>query len=111
MPSENASAWSMLVDLAVGAIAGAAGLLVRVANKSEPWRLKLALLWGLPSAGMLGTAGYALGGFLDLNEYGRFLFAFVFGYLGEAALHDLVLSIIRSKTGANVPTRQDKDQT
>jgi hypothetical protein len=47
----------------------------------------------------VGSAGYALGGFLEFNEYGRFLFAFVFGYLGQAALHDLAVAIIRHRTG------------
>ena len=33
------------------------------------------------------------------NTPSLFLFAFVFGYLGQAALHDLAIAIIRHRAG------------
>jgi hypothetical protein len=88
----------MLLDLALGAAAGLAGGFVRW-NNPERRRIGWCLAWELPSAALLGGAGYALGGLIELNEYGRFLFAFVFGYLGQAALHDLAVAVIRYRIG------------
>lgn len=98
MPHHNPSHWGILLELAAGAAAGLAGGFVRW-NHPERRRLGWCLAWELPSAALVGSAGYALGGLLELNEYGRFLFAFVFGYLGQAALHDLAVAVIRSRAG------------
>jgi CHASE2 domain-containing sensor protein len=98
MPQNNPSHWTILLELAAGAAAGLAGGFVRW-NQPERRRIGWCLAWELPSAALLGSAGYALGGLLDLNEYGRFLFAFVFGYLGQAALHDFAVALIRSRAG------------
>jgi hypothetical protein len=86
----------ILLELAAGAAAGLAGGFVRW-NHPERRRIGWCLAWELPSAALLGGAGYALGGLLEFNDYGRFLFAFVFGYLGQAALHDLAVAIIRHR--------------
>ncbi|MBR0675006.1 hypothetical protein GXW77_02330 [Roseomonas alkaliterrae] len=98
MPQNALSLLEVLRDLLLGAAAGLAGGFVRW-NHPERRRFGWCLAWELPSAALLGSAGYALGGFLAFNEYGRFLFAFVFGYLGQAALHDLAVAIIRHRTG------------
>ena len=98
MPQNSPSFWAMAVELAMGAAAGLAGGFVRW-NNPERRRFGWSLAWELPSAALVGSAGYALGGFLEFNEYGRFLFAFVFGYLGQAALHDLAVAVIRHRTG------------
>jgi len=98
MPQNSLGHWSMLVDLALGAVAGLAGGFVRW-NNPERRRFGWCLVWEVPSAALVGSAGYALGGLLEFNEYGRFLFAFVFGYLGQAALHDLAVAIIRHRSG------------
>lgn len=37
---------------------------------------------------------YALGGLLEVDKHGRFLFAFVFSYLGHAALRDRAVAIV-----------------
>lgn len=102
MPQNNPGLWAILIDLLMGAAAGLAGGFVRW-NNPERRRLGWCLAWELPSAALVGSAGYALGGLLELNEYGRFLFAFVFGYLGQAALHDLAVAVIRYRAG--VPPR------
>jgi hypothetical protein len=88
----------MLLDLALGAAAGLAGGFVRW-NNPERRRFGWCLVWEVLSAALLGSAGYALGGLLEFNEYGRFLFAFAFGYLGQAALHDFALAVIRYRIG------------
>ena len=98
MPHHTLTLLEILRDLLFGAAAGLAGGFVRW-NNPEQRRFGWSLAWEVPSAALLGSAGYALGGFLELNEYGRFLFAFVFGYLGQAALHDLAVAIIRYRTG------------
>ncbi len=98
MSQNSIGHWSMLLDLALGAVAGLAGGFVRW-NNPERRRFGWCLVWEVPSAALLGSAGYALGGLLEFNEYGRFLFAFVFGYLGQAALHDLAVAVIRHRTG------------
>lgn len=98
MPQNNPASWSLLLDLLMGAAAGLAGGFVRW-NNPDRRRFGWCLAWELPSAALVGSAGYALGGTLELNEYGRFLFAFVFGYLGQAALHDLAVAIIRHRSG------------
>ncbi len=98
MPQNSLGHWSMLLDLALGAVAGLAGGFVRW-NNPERRRFGWCLVWEVPSAALVGSAGYALGGLLEFNEYGRFLFAFVFGYLGQAALHDLAVAVIRHRTG------------
>jgi hypothetical protein len=98
MPQNSLGHWSMLVDLAVGAAAGLAGGFVRW-NNPERRRLGWCLVWEVPSAALVGSAGYALGGTLEFNEYGRFLFAFVFGYLGQAALNDLAVALLRYRAG------------
>jgi len=92
------SSWSILLDLLMGAAAGLAGGFVRW-NNPERRRLGWCLTWELPSAALVGSAGYALGGLFELNEYGRFLFAFVFGYLGQAALHDIAVAVVRYRAG------------
>ncbi|WP_137179269.1 phage holin family protein [Roseomonas sp. AR75] len=102
MPPSNLGHWSMLLDLAVGAAAGLAGGFVRW-NNPERRRLGWCLVWEVPSAALVGSAGYALGGLLEFNEYGRFLFAFVFGYLGQAALNDLAVALLRYR--ASLPPR------
>jgi len=98
MPQNSLGHWSMLLDLALGAVAGLAGGFVRW-NNPERRRFGWCLVWEVPSAALVGSAGYALAGLLEFNEYGRFLFAFVFGYLGQAALHDLAVAVIRHRTG------------
>ncbi|MBR0670740.1 phage holin family protein [Neoroseomonas soli] len=98
MPQNALTLLEILRDLLLGAAAGLAGGFVRW-NNPERRRFGWCLAWEVPSAALVGSAGYALGGFLELNEYGRFLFAFVFGYLGQAALHDLAVAIIRHRTG------------
>lgn len=98
MPQNNPGLWAILIELATGAAAGLAGGFVRW-NNPQRQRLGWCLAWELPSAALVGSAGYALAGLLELNEYGRFLFAFVFGYLGQAALHDLTVAIIRHRSG------------
>jgi CHASE2 domain-containing sensor protein len=98
MNGQEPGGWTILAELLMGAAAGLGGGIVRW-NRPEHRRLGWRLAWELPSAALLGSAGYALGGFLDFNEYGRFLFAFVFGYLGQAAVHDLALVIIRARAG------------
>ena len=65
------SSWSILLDLLMGAAAGLAGGFVRW-NNPERRRLGWCLAWELPSAARVGSAGYALGGLFELNEYGRF---------------------------------------
>ncbi|MBS7790313.1 hypothetical protein KTR66_09915 [Roseococcus sp. SDR] len=102
MPLMNPGPWGMLFELAMGAAAGIAGGFVRW-NNPQRRRIGLCLLWELPSAALIGSAGYALAGLLELNDYGHFLFAFMFGYLGQAALHDLALAIIRSRGGIPGP--------
>jgi hypothetical protein len=92
------TAAELLLGLLSGALAGLAGGFVRW-NNPERRRFGWCLAWELPSAALVGSAGYALGGLLEFNEYGRFLFAFVFGYLGQAALHDLAVAVIRLRTG------------
>jgi hypothetical protein len=106
MPQNSLGHWSMLLDLALGAVAGLAGGFVRW-NNPERRRFGWCLVWEVPSAALVGSAGYALGGLLEFNEYGRFLFAFVFGYLGQAALHDLAVAVIRHRMG--IPP-QDRPQ-
>lgn len=108
MPQHNPSHWGILLELAAGAAAGLAGGFVRW-NNPERRRLGWCLAWELPSAALVGSAGYALGGLLELNEYGRFLFAFVFGYLGQAALHDLAVAVIRYRAG--IPPRDPPPST
>jgi hypothetical protein len=103
MPQNSLGHWSMLLDLALGAVAGLAGGFVRW-NNPERRRFGWCLVWEVPSAALVGSAGYALGGLLEFNEYGRFLFAFVFGYLGQAALHDLAVAVIRHRAG--LPPRE-----
>ncbi len=98
MPQNSLGHWSMLLELALGAVAGLAGGFVRW-NNPERRRFGWCLVWEVPSAALVGSAGYALAGLLEFNEYGRFLFAFVFGYLGQAALHDLAVAVIRHRTG------------
>jgi hypothetical protein len=98
MPQNNPGLLVILVELAMGAMAGLAGGLVRW-NNPQRRRIGWCMLWEVPSAAFIGSAGYALGGLLELNEYGRFLFAFVFGYLGQAALHDLAVAVIRLRSG------------
>ncbi len=98
MPQNDPGPWEMILGLLMGAAAGLAGGFVRW-NNPQRRRFGWCLAWELPSAALVGSAGYALGGLLEFNEYGRFLFAFVFGYLGQAALHDLALAIIRHRTG------------
>jgi hypothetical protein len=98
MPHNSPTGWGILLDLLLGGAAGLAGGFVRW-NHPERRRLGWCLVWEVPSAALVGSAGYALGGLLEFNEYGRFLFAFVFGYLGQAALHDLAVAIIRHRTG------------
>jgi CHASE2 domain-containing sensor protein len=98
MPQNNPSLWAIALELAAGALAGLAGGLVRW-NNPERRRLGWCLAWELPSAALVGSAGYALAGLLEFNEYGRFLFAFVFGYLGQAALHDLAIAVLRHRAG------------
>jgi hypothetical protein len=92
------TAAELLLSLLSGALTGLAGGFVRW-NHPERRRFGWCLAWELPSAALVGSAGYALGGFLEFNEYGRFLFAFVFGYLGQAALHDLAVAIIPHRAG------------
>jgi len=98
MPQNNPGLWAITLELAAGALAGLAGGLLRW-NNPKRRRLGWCLAWKLPSAALVGSAGYALAGLLEFNEYGRFLFAFVFGYLGQAALHDLTIAIIRQRVG------------
>lgn len=98
MPHNSPTGWGILLDLLLGGAAGLAGGFVRW-NHPERRRLGWCLVWEVPSAALVGSAGYALGGLLEFNEYGRFLFAFVFGYLGQAALQDLAVAIIRHRTG------------
>jgi hypothetical protein len=98
MPQNIQGTAELLLGLLSGALAGLAGGFVRW-NHPERRRLGLCLAWELPSAALVGSVGHALGGFLEFNEYGRFLFAFVFGYLGQAALHDLAVAVIRHRTG------------
>ena len=98
MPHNSPTGWGILLDLLLGGAAGLAGGFVRW-NHPERRRLGWCLVWEVPSAALVGSAGYALGGLLEFNEYGRFLFAFVFGYLGQAALHDLAVAIIRHRSG------------
>jgi hypothetical protein len=98
MPHNSPTGWGILLDLLLGGAAGLAGGFVRW-NHPERRRFGWCLAWEVPSASLVGSAGYALGGLLDFNEYGRFLFAFVFGYLGQAALHDLAVAILRHRTG------------
>jgi CHASE2 domain-containing sensor protein len=98
MPHSNPGQWSVLLELLTGGAAGLAGGFVRW-NHPERRRFGWCLAWELPSAALLGSGGYALAGFLDFNEYGRFLFAFVFGFLGQAALHDLAVAVLRYRAG------------
>ncbi len=98
MPQTSPDLWRIGLDLLLGAGAGLAGGFVRW-NHPERRRLGWCRAWELPSAALVGSAGYALGGLLEFNEYGRFLFAFVFGCLGQAALHDLAVAIIRHRAG------------
>jgi hypothetical protein len=98
MPQNSQSLWVVAVELAMGAAAGLAGGFVRW-NHPERRRLGWRLAREVPSAALVGSAGYALAGLLEFNEYGRFLFAFVFGYLGQAALHDLAVAILRHRSG------------
>ena len=102
MPQSNPGTWSMLLDLGMGAAAGLAGGFVRW-NNPDRRRFGWCLVWEVPSAALVGSAGYSLGGFLEFNEYGRFLFAFVFGYLGQAALHDLAVAVLRHRAGLPPP--------
>lgn len=99
----NPGPWSMVIELAAGAAAGLAGGFVRW-NNPERRRVGICLLWELPSAALIGSAGYAFAGMLELNDYGHFLLAFMFGYLGHAALHDLALTIIRARSGISAST-------
>jgi hypothetical protein len=94
MPQNNPGILVVLLEIIVGMAAGLAGGLVRW-NHPERRRIGWCLAWELPSAALVGTGGYSLGGMLEFNEYGRFLFAFVFGYLGQAALQDLAVALIR----------------
>jgi hypothetical protein len=98
MPQNVQDLLEVVLGLLYGAIAGLAGGFVRW-NHPMRRRFGWSLAWELPSAALVGSAGYALGGLLEFNEYGRFLFAFVFGYLGQAALHDLAVAILRHRTG------------
>jgi hypothetical protein len=75
------------------------GLVARHAATPPRTCLGGSRLWEAPSAALEGSAGYALGGLLYLNEYGRFLFAFVLGYLDQAALHDLAVAVLRHRAG------------
>jgi hypothetical protein len=103
MSQHNPGHWVILLELVTGAAAGLAGGLVRW-NHPQRRRFGWCLAWELPSAALVGSAGYALGGLLEFNEYGRSLFAFVFGFLGQAALHDLAVAIIRQRAG--LPPRE-----
>ncbi|PWS34561.1 hypothetical protein DFH01_23750 [Falsiroseomonas bella] len=98
MPHSSPTGWAILLDLLLGGAAGLAGGFVRW-NNPERRRLGWCLVWEVPSAALVGSAGYALGGLLEFNEYGRFLFAFVFGYLGQAALNDLAVALLRHRAG------------
>ena len=84
MPHNSPTGWVILLDLLLGGAAGLAGGFVRW-NHPERRRLGWCLVWEVPSAALVGSAGYALGGLLEFNEYGRFLFAFVFGYPSGSA--------------------------
>ena len=75
MPQNALTLLEILRDLLLGAAAGLAGGFVRW-NNPERRRFGWCLAWEVPSAALVGSAGYALGGFLEFNEYGRFLFAF-----------------------------------
>lgn len=105
MPQNNPNLWATALELAAGAAAGLAGGFLRW-NNPERRRFHWCLAWELPSAALVGSAGYALAGFLEVNEYGRFLFAFVFGYLGQAALHDLAIAVLRHRAG--LPPGKDR---
>jgi hypothetical protein len=90
--------WDVAKELAIfGGLAGAAGAAVRFANPQRR-RLGKCILWELPSAALIGMAGYATAtGVFELNEYGRFLLGFAAGYLGHAAVHDLVMAILTAR--------------
>jgi hypothetical protein len=90
--------WDVAKELAIfGGLAGAAGAAVRFANPQRR-RLGKCVLWELPSAALIGMAGYATAkGLFELNEYGRFLLGFAAGYLGHAAVHDLVMAILTTR--------------
>ncbi len=98
MPQNMQDLLEVLLGLLSGAVAGLAGGFVRW-NNPQRRRFGWCLAWEVPSAALVGSAGYALAGLLEFNEYGRFLFAFVFGYLGQAALHDLAVAVVRHRTG------------
>jgi hypothetical protein len=86
--------WVQIAELfSAGALAGVAGAVARIAHPRRR-RLGKCVLWEFPSACLLGSAGFALGGLLEFNEYGRFLIGMAFGYLGVAAIHDLVVSLV-----------------
>jgi hypothetical protein len=103
MPQNMQDLLEVLLGLLSGAIAGLAGGFVRW-NNPQRRRFGWCLAWEVPSAALVGSAGYALAGLLEFNEYGRFLFAFVFGYLGQAALHDLAVAVVRHRAG--LPPRE-----
>lgn len=84
----NPGVWSLIIELLSGALIGVLGSFLRWTSP-ENRRFSWALLYELPAAALLGSAGFALAAMLDLNGYGQFLFAFMFGYVGQAALTDL----------------------
>mgnify|MGYP005860980239 CR=1 FL=1 len=97
MPQNSPSLWVVAVELAMGD--GRARRRLRALAPPGAAAPRLVPRLGVPSAAMVGSAGYALAGLLEFNEYGRLLFAFVLGYLGQAALHDLAVAILRHRSG------------
>jgi hypothetical protein len=98
MQQNSLGQWSILLDLTLGAAASLDGGFVPL-NHLERQRLSWYLVRELPSPVLVCGASYAPVGTFEFNVYRRFLFTFVPGYRGQAALNDLAVALLRHPGG------------